>query len=73
MQMETRVRKQSKLRSKETKHERQDIHSLVEMGHHALACGSISLGWGEKWLNRDGGEGVGGLRGKGVLRNPQAA
>ena len=47
--------------------ERQVIHSLwVEMGHRALACGSTSLGWGEKWLNGDGGEGVGGLRGKGL-------
>ena len=27
--------------------ERQAIHYLwVEMGHHALACGSTSLGWG---------------------------
>ena len=47
--------------------------SLVEMGHHVLACGSTSLGWGEQWLNGDGGEGVGGLRGKGVSRHPQAA
>ena len=44
--METMVRKQIKLRSKETKHERQAIPSLVEMGHNALACGSTSLGWG---------------------------
>ena len=37
----------------------QVIPSLwVEMGHHALACGSTSLGWGELWLNEDGGEGV---------------
>ena len=34
------------LESKETKHERQAIPSLVEMGHHALACGSTSLGRG---------------------------
>ena len=34
------------LESKETKHERQAIPSLVEKGHHALACGSTSLGWG---------------------------
>ena len=70
--METMVRKQRKLRSKEIKHERQAIPSLVEMGHHALACGSTSLGWGEQWLNGDGGEGVGGLRGKGVSRHPWA-
>ena len=71
--MKTWVRKQRKLRSKEIKHERQAIPSLVEMGHHALACGSTSLGWGEKWLNGYGGEGVGGLRGKGVSRHPRAA
>ena len=70
--METMVRKKIKLRSKEINHERQAIPSPVEMGHHALACGSTSLGWGEQWVNGDGGEGVGGLRGKGVSRHPRA-
>ena len=65
------VRKQTKLRSKEIKHERQAIPSLVEMGHHALACGSTSLGWGEQRLNGVGGEGVSVLRGKGVSRHPR--
>ena len=40
--------------------------SWVEMGHHALACGSTSLGWGAlaqwKWRTWS----VGGLRGKGL-------
>ena len=44
--MKTMVIKQRKLKGKEIKHERQAIPSLVEMGHHALACGSTSLGWG---------------------------
>ena len=56
--METMVRKQRKLRSKEVKHERKAIPSLVEMDHHALACGSTSLLDGEQWLNGNGGEGV---------------
>ena len=62
------------LESKETKHETW-LYLLfgVEMGPHALACGSTSLGWGEKWLNGDGGEGMGGLRDKGVSRHPRAA
>ena len=54
------------LESKEIKHERQAIPSLVEMGHHAMACGSTSLGWGAlvqwKWRRVS----VGGLRGKGL-------
>ena len=70
--METMVGKQRKIRSKEIKHEIQAIPSLVEMGHHALACGSTSLRLGKQWLNGDGGEGVGGLRGKGVSRHPWA-
>ena len=40
--------------------------SWVEMGHHALACGSTSLEWGAmaQWKWRRGS--VGGLRGKGL-------
>ena len=40
--------------------------SLVEMGHHALACRNTSLGWGAlaQWRWRRGS--VGGLRGKGL-------
>ena len=38
--------------------ERQVIPSLVEMGHHALACGSTSLAWGAlaqcKWRRGSG-------------------
>ena len=34
------------------------ISSLVEMGHHAQACGITFLLDGELWLNGDGGEGV---------------
>ena len=48
--------------------QRNIIPSLVEMGHHALAHGSTSLGWGAmaqwEWRWRIGS--VGGLRGKGL-------
>ena len=48
--------------------QRNIIPSLVEMGHHALAHGNTSLGWGEmaqwEWRWRKGS--VGGLRGKGL-------
>ena len=73
LQMETMVRKQRKLRSKGIKHERQAIPSPVEMGHHALALEAPLLDGGEKWLNGYGGEGLGGLRGKGMSRHPRAA
>ena len=48
---------------------------LVEMGHHALAHGSTSLGWGAmaqgEWRWRRGS--VGGLRGKCFSRHPWEA
>ena len=77
------VRKQIKLRSKETKHERQAIPYLGEMDHHALACGSTSLKWGRNgsmemeerecgWLGRQMSQGIHGqhnsMQGRSCLR-----
>ena len=57
--------------------------SWVEMGHHALACGSTSLGWGTNgsmemeerecgWLERQRSQGIHGkhnnMQGRSVLR-----